>query len=333
MSSTGSFDICDYVNLEMFEDEVPEDIESTEASQTSEQDIWSHTLLGDDVLHVDRSLLSQRETVIQRAVDAHLRATMPYDGIFFQDASNASQAAHEREATLTARGNVLQDEKENVSDEAGAKGVAVASEGEPAEVDCSHEARPESVRRATAHSSLKRKRDIEEEADKENLPVESDLDENTHEDIDNEYIPSSPLPSPPSKRVKIEEYPEEEEEVEEAPTPPATGSSNAEPRALCGVNDGRGRCPHELTKNYDIDWKHLTVSHDRSVAGKWPCTFPRCGKIYAHKCDRTKHIVTVHWKPYGIKEDGPRELDARKRDEAMKRRRHGVVSAGTKSYS
>lgn len=153
------------------------------------------------------------------------------------------------------------------------------------------------------HSSLKRKRDVEEEEDKENLPVDSDLDEDTHEDIDDEYIPSNPLPSPPSKRVKIEEDPEKEEEaeVEEAPTPPATGSSNAEPRALCGVNDGRGRCPHELTKNYDIDWKHLTVSHDRSVAGKWPCTFPRCSKIYAHKCDRTKHIVTVHWKPYGIK--------------------------------
>ncbi|EIW55957.1 uncharacterized protein TRAVEDRAFT_50446 [Trametes versicolor FP-101664 SS1] len=331
MSSTESFDICDYVNIEMFEEDVPEDLEETvEASQTSGQDIWSHTLLATDVLHVDRSLLSQRETVIQRAVDAHLQATMPYDGIFFQDATNAPQAAHGREATPTARGNVTQDEKENASHDAGAH-------GEPAEVNCSQEARQESVPRDMTHSSLKRKRDVEEEEDKENLPVDSDLDEDTHEDIDDEYIPSSPLPSPPSKRVKIEEDPEEEEEeeeeVEEAPTPPAAGSSNAEPRALCGVNDGRGRCPHELTKNYDIDWKHLTVSHDRSVAGKWPCTFPRCGKIYAHKCDRTKHIVTVHWKPYGIKEDGPRELDARKRDEAMKRRRHGVVSADTKSYS
>lgn len=173
------------------------------------------------------------------------------------------------------------------------------------QVDGSQEVRPESVLRDIAHSSLKRKRDVEEEEDKENLPVESDLNEDTEENTDDEYIPSSPLSSPPSKRTKLDEDPQEEEaeeaEVEEAPTPPAAGPSNAEPRPLCGVNDGKGPCQHELTRNYDIDWKHLTVSHDRSVAGKWPCTFPGCRKTYVQKCDRTKHIVTVHWKPYGIK--------------------------------
>lgn len=175
------------------------------------------------------------------------------------------------------------------------------------QVDCSQEVPPESVPRDTIHSSLKRKRDVEEEEDKENLPVESDLNEDTDEDPDDEYIASSPLSSPPSKRTKLDEDPQEEDEeaeeteVEEAPTPPAAGPSNAEPRALCGMNDGTGPCQHELTRNYDTDWKHLTVDHDRLVAGKWPCTFPRCRKTYAYKCDRTKHIVTVHWKPYGIK--------------------------------
>lgn len=87
-----------------------------------------------DVLHVDRSLLSQREIVIQRAVDAHLRATMPYDGILFQDTVNAHQAGPESKASFTAPENVSRDEKENVYHDAGAHGEAVSSEGEPAEV-------------------------------------------------------------------------------------------------------------------------------------------------------------------------------------------------------
>lgn len=153
MSSTESFDVCDYVNIDMFEDEAPEDIEAMEASQTvstiympssspiqplparkSEQDIWSHALLDADVLHTDRALLRQREIVIQRAVDAHLRATMPYDGILFQDTVNAPQAGPESKASVTAREDVSRDEKENASHDAGAHGEAVASEGEPSEV-------------------------------------------------------------------------------------------------------------------------------------------------------------------------------------------------------
>ncbi len=65
-------------------------------------------------------------------------------------------------------------------------------------------------------SILKRKREAEDEADKENLPVDDDL--HSEDSDDDEYTPSSPLPSRPQKRVKAvtddESEVEEEEEVE-----------------------------------------------------------------------------------------------------------------------
>lgn len=167
------------------------------------------------------------------------------------------------------------------------------------------QAGPSSARN-DAQSVLKRKREAESEEDKENLPVEDDFDEdsdedsdeNSDEDSDDDYTSSSPLPSPPQKRVKIDD--ESEVEEEEEPSQPAAGPSNATTLAICRLDDsGTGPCQHELTGIYDLDWEHLTKRHGGQVGRRFPCAYPRCTETFAYKSSHSKHVVSFHWRVHG----------------------------------
>lgn len=176
------------------------------------------------------------------------------------------------------------------------------------------QAGPSSARN-DAQFVLKRKREADGEEDKENLPVEDDFDEdsdedsdeNSDEDSDDDYTSSSPLPSPPQKRVKIdheseseqEEEQEEQEEQEQEPSQPAADPSNTT-LAICRLDDsGTGPCQHELTGIYDMDWEHFTKKHGGRVGRRFPCAYSGCTETFAYKSSLSKHVVSFHWRVHG----------------------------------
>ncbi len=71
---------------------------------------------------------------MQQAIEAHLQATLPYDGILFQDTTNAPQAVTEREAALAAGENIPQEGEEKIADGVDAHDEAGTAESEHSEV-------------------------------------------------------------------------------------------------------------------------------------------------------------------------------------------------------
>lgn len=157
--------------------------------------------------------------------------------------------------------------------------------------------------RSSARLREKRKRDIEDEDAKENVPVGG------HSyDLDDKIDSSEPGPSRPEKRRRLQlkelEEVDEEDHIDSQSDDedavndegPAPGPSTLTKKCLL---DG---CQHELSGIHKQDWDHmLKADHfKKNTDGLYPCTYPKCpgfGRVSGCKGKQAvqRHVMSEHW--------------------------------------
>ncbi|EIW55958.1 uncharacterized protein TRAVEDRAFT_22354 [Trametes versicolor FP-101664 SS1] len=168
---------------------------------------------------------------------------------------------------------------------------------------------PPSNLRSSARLREKRKREkIEDEYEKENVPV----GEHAY-DVDENADSSEPGPSRPAKRRRVvfnqaeeevENEGEEEEDVD-AQSYQEDAAHGEEPTQASATTaqkcllDG---CQYELSGNYYEDWDHmLDADHfNQNADGRYPCTYRHCPgfkKVSGCKQKQAvqRHVMSEHW--------------------------------------
>lgn len=162
--------------------------------------------------------------------------------------------------------------------------------------------------RASARLREKRKREMEDKTEKENVPVGEqfyDLDDNTGL--------SEPGPSRPVKRRRVALNKSEDEAESESDKEDSFDSQSDEENAADDEEPTQGQatsaqkcllggCQYELSENYDQEWGHmLKADHFKpNTDGLFPCTYPNCpGFDGVSGCKQKqalqRHVVSEHW--------------------------------------
>ncbi|OJT02551.1 hypothetical protein TRAPUB_6919 [Trametes pubescens] len=119
---SSEFNFCDYLNLDMFEDDVPEDHEAMEASQASVCDLETHPFLQADVFSTDP--VSAFQQAMQSSLELQLLSTSSFPNAPFDNTTNTPQATAEHEAALALQADVPEEAEHKVADSAEAQGHA-----------------------------------------------------------------------------------------------------------------------------------------------------------------------------------------------------------------